>query len=58
MEQGCHPTGAAIPQELPGTSDSSNLWDVKMGQNNLCTGPATLCPKELFAKIQESRCYA
>ena len=27
-------------------------WNLKTGQNNLCTGPrTTLCPKELFIKI-------
>lgn len=44
--------GAAMPEEVPCMSYSSDLRNAITGQNNLWTGPrATVCPKTLFAKI-------
>lgn len=43
---------AATPEELPCTSCVSDLWNVKIGQNNLWTGP-----KELFAKITKKQIF-
>lgn len=45
---------------VTGTSqaDASGLWNVKTGQNSLWAAPkATLCPKELFARIARKQCY-
>ena len=44
--QSCH------PKEVTSLHHSSNIWNVKIGQNNLRTGPmATLNSKQLFANI-------
>lgn len=44
--------GAAMPEEPPCVSYSSDLQNAKTGQNNLWTGTkATLCPREMFTEI-------
>lgn len=54
VENDINGVGVAILGELPCLSDSSKLWNVKTGQNNLWTGlQATLCPKPLFAKTKQ-----
>lgn len=54
VENGINGVGVAILEVMPCLSDSSNLWNVKTGQNNLWTGlQATLCPKPLFAKTKQ-----
>lgn len=45
---------AAVPKKLHCKSYFSKLWNVKIGQNNLCTEPkATLHSKQLLAMLTD-----